>query len=65
MKRRPTSKELAELYILFIEDSLSDIKRHIKEWTHDFSVEDIEAILTLPLKTEKERILFVNSHYYE
>lgn len=47
-KEQP-AKDISELYIMFVEDSLRDIKQHMKEWNYHFTVAQIQHILTLPL----------------
>lgn len=59
-----SAKNVSELYILYVEDSLEDIKRHMKEWNYNFSVSQIQHILTLPLIKREDQILFVNTEDY-
>ena len=58
------ARDLSELYILYVEDSLADIKQHMKEWNYHFSVAQIQHILTLPLVKKEDQIYFVNSDEY-
>mgnify|MGYP006988833160 FL=1 len=58
------AKNVSELYILYVEDALKDIKRHMKEWNYNFSVTQIQHILTLPLVKKDDQIYFVNTDDY-
>ena len=58
------AKDVSALYILYVEDSLRDIKRHMEEWNYHFSVAQIQHILTLPLVKKEDQILFVNTDEY-
>ena len=63
-KEVEAAKSIEELYILYVEDSLADIKQHMKEWNYYFSVAQIQHILTIPLVKTDDQILFVSSKDY-
>lgn len=47
-KKVKPAKNLSELYLLFIEDTLRDIKGWMKEWKQ-FTIQQINSYLTLPM----------------
>lgn len=47
-KKEQQTKDLSELYILCVEDTIHDIKQYMEEWYY-FSVEEIKYYLNLPM----------------
>lgn len=47
-KEEQIKRNVSELYVSLVEDTLNDIKQRMKEWYY-FSVEEIEYYLTLPM----------------
>ena len=49
MKKKLSVSNKEQLYLLFIEDNLNDLKRILKDNPKKFSIEQIQKIMTLPM----------------